>query len=134
MMLGAFQSCQLRLEVNASRSAIRESLTCPEVIQRWLFPQQLEPGLPKTLTAGLTYKSQFLGLTIAHEVSAVHEDGLKLLLSGSVEGFHYWYWGEGWVQSHLEGVSLLPLKLAHSLTLLQLRSFLEGTEGTGSPD
>jgi hypothetical protein len=129
-MLGAFQSCQLRLEVNASRLAIRESLTCPSSIRRWLFPLQLEPGLPQTLTVGLTYKTQFTGLTIVHDVIAVNEDCLKLLLSGGVEGFHYWHWGEGWVQSHLEGVSLLPLKLAHSLTLLQLRSFLEGQEGT----
>lgn len=129
MMLGAFQSCQLRLEVDASRSAIRGSLTCPAVIQQWLFPQQLEPGLPKVLTAGLTYKSQFIAMTIVHEVITINEDCLKLLLSGSVEGFHYWHWGEGWVQSHLEGVSLLPLKLAHSLALLQLRSFLEGLEG-----
>lgn len=127
-MLGAFQSCRLRLEVNGSRLAIRDSLTCPDQIQRWLFPQQLEPGLPRTLTAGLTYKTQWMGLTIVHEVIAVNEEGLKLLLSGSVEGFHYWHWGEGWIQSHLEGVSLIPLKLAHTLALFQLRSFLERPE------
>ncbi|MGA0200402.1 MAG: hypothetical protein ACO3NK_15050 [Prochlorotrichaceae cyanobacterium] len=128
MMLGAFQSCQLRLEVNASRLAIRECLTHPSQIQDWIFPQQLEPGLPPVLTTGLSYKSQFSGLVITHEVITVNDDCLKLLLSGSVEGFHYWYWGAGWVQSHLEGVSLLPLQLVHSYALFQLRSFLERSD------
>jgi len=37
------------------------------------------------------------------------------LLSQGIDGFHEWYWGEGWVQSRLEGVSILPLNLGRSI-------------------
>ncbi|MEG5215625.1 hypothetical protein QUB48_07680 [Microcoleus sp. ARI1-A5] len=40
--------------------------------------------------------------------------------------FHQWYWGDGWVQSRLEGVSLLPLNLGQTASLLRLREFLAG--------
>jgi len=44
------------------------------------------------------------------------------LLSQGIDGFHEWYWGEGWVQSRLEGVSILP-NLGQTLNLLRLRQF-----------
>jgi hypothetical protein len=124
MMLGAFQSCQLRLEVSASRQKIQEALTSPAQLQRWMVPLQLEVGLPDPLTLDLTYKSQCLGLVIQHQVIGVGDSHLKLILRGAIEGFHYWHWGEGWVQSDLEGISLLPLQLLHSYSLLHLRFHL----------
>lgn len=32
--------------------------------------------------------------------------------------------GEGWVQSRLEGISILPLNLGQTLNLIRLRDFL----------
>jgi hypothetical protein len=46
-------------------------------------------------------------------------------LSQSIDGYHEWYWGDGWVQSRLEGISLLPLNLGQTLSLLRLREFLK---------
>lgn len=49
---------------------------------------------------------------------------LRLLLSEGIDGYHEWYWGDGWVQSRLEGISLLPLSLGQTFSLLRLRQFL----------
>jgi hypothetical protein len=54
----------------------------------------------------------------------VNENGLRMLLSQGIDGYHEWYWGEGWVQSRLEGVSLLPLSLGQTLSLWRLRFFV----------
>jgi hypothetical protein len=53
---------------------------------------------------------------------------LRLLLSLGIDGFHEWYWGDGWVQSLLEGVSLLALNLEQTASLLRLRGFLAGKQ------
>ena len=53
---------------------------------------------------------------------------LRLLLSLGIDGFHEWYWGDGWVQSRLEGVSLLALNLEQTASLLRLREFLAGKQ------
>jgi hypothetical protein len=45
-------------------------------------------------------------------------------LSQGIDGYHEWYWGDGWLQSRLEGISLLPLNLGQTLSLLKLRLFL----------
>jgi len=47
-----------------------------------------------------------------------------LALSQGIDGYHEWYWGDGWLQSRLEGISLLPLNLGQTLSLLKLRLFL----------
>jgi hypothetical protein len=49
---------------------------------------------------------------------------LRLLLSQGIDGYHEWYWGDGWLQSRLEGISFLPLNLGQTLSLLKLRLFL----------
>ena len=58
----------------------------------------------------------------------IENNGFRLLLSQGIDGYHEWYWGEGWVQSRLEGVSLLPLNLGQTLNLLRLRTFLREQE------
>jgi hypothetical protein len=64
---------------------------------------------------------------IAHHDIAEH-NCLRLLLSLGIDGFHDWYWGDGWVQSRLEGVSLLALNLEQTASLLRLREFLAGKQ------
>ena len=63
-------------------------------------------------------------ISIQHTVDAVEANRLRFLLSQGIDGVHEWQWGEGWVQSRLEGVSLLPLNLGQTLSLVQLRQFL----------
>jgi hypothetical protein len=124
-MFGTFQQSHLRIEVNASAQSIRESLCYPEKLRQWLFPQQLSPGLPHELQAGLTFTSRTGLLTIKHEIETLTDSYLRFLLSEGVDGYHEWCWDEGWVQSRLEGISLLPLNLAQTAALLRLRQFVE---------
>lgn len=126
-MLGTFQQSHLRIEVKASAQTIEESLLYPEKLRQWLFPQQLSPGLPHQLEQGLTYISRVGLITIKHEIETLKDSYMRLLLSEGVDGYHEWCWDEGWVQSRLEGISLLPLNLAQTATLLRLRQFVEGS-------
>lgn len=123
-MLGQFQQSYLRIEVDASATAIAHSLLYPDRLQQWLSPQTLSPGLPEQLSAGLTYTSRLGPVEIRHHVELANDNHLRLILSGSIDGFHEWYWGDGWVQSRLEGVSLLPLKLAQTASLWRLKQYL----------
>lgn len=123
-MLGTFQQSHLRIELEASKEAIAECLLDPKRIQRW-YNGIIDPsGLPERLEAGVTFKSWVGPISISHYVESARSDYLRVILSGGVDGFHEWYWGDGWVQSQLEGVSLLPLKLGQTLGLLRLRGTL----------
>ena len=123
-MLGTFQQSQLRIEVEASATAIQDSLLRPVQLQQWLWPQRLTVGMPEQLHQGLTFTSWSGPVAIQHQVDVATPNCLRLLLSQGIDGFHEWYWGEGWVQSRLEGVSMLPLNLGQTLNLLRLRQFL----------
>jgi hypothetical protein len=123
-MLGNFQQSNLRIELNASRQKIADSLLCPAQFQKWLFPQTFSAGMPERLKPGATYTGWVGPVGIQHRVEAADENSLRLLLHQGIDGFHEWHWGEGWVQSSLEGVSLLPLNLGQTLTLLRLKQFL----------
>ena len=122
-MLGTFQQSRLRIEVPASEQGLRESLVNPEKLQQWLFPLHIT-GAAEQLQAGSTFTSSIGPLTVQHTVESVDANQLRLLLSQGIDGLHEWQWGEGWVQSRLEGVSLLPLNLGQTLSLLRLRQFL----------
>ncbi|MBF2063983.1 MAG: hypothetical protein IGS39_06090 [Calothrix sp. C42_A2020_038] len=123
-MFGKFQQSQLRIEVEASASLIRDSLMRPANLKKWLpsgnfvttMPEELQPGFEFIRSLGL--------ISIHHKVDVVNSSSLRLLLSQGIDGFHEWYWGEGWVQSRLEGVTVLPLSLGQTLSLLSLRQFL----------
>ena len=123
-MLGSFQHSALRIEVEASETLLRESLTLSPQLQTWLWPQMLAPDLPEHLYAGLSFTSQTGPITVAHYVEIAQPNRLQFILSQGIDGYHDWSWGEGWVQSRLEGISLLPLKIGQTLTLLRLRAFL----------
>lgn len=123
-MLGIFQQSSLRIEVAASEQTLRQSLTHSATLQQWLSPLRLDRGLPDQLQPGLTFTSWAGPIAIQQVVDQVESNSLRLLLSKGIDGFHEWYWGDGWVQSRLEGISLLPLNLAQTASLLKLRQFL----------
>lgn len=126
-MLGTFQQSHLRLEVPATEQVLRKALIESEQLQQWLFPLRIDRRLPEQLQVGLTYTTWAGPIAIQHSVDRVDSTCLRLLLSQGIDGFHEWYWGDGWVQSRLEGISLLPLSLGQSLSLLRLRQFLQIT-------
>ncbi|MFM2061010.1 MAG: hypothetical protein RLZZ507_680 [Cyanobacteriota bacterium] len=125
-MLGTFQQSQLRIEIEASADAIHDSLLIPAQLQKWLLGQSFSPGMPEKLASGLDFTTATGPVQIHHHVDVVRNNCLRLLLSGGIDGFHEWYWGEGWVQSRLEGISILPLNLGQTMSLLSLREFLRG--------
>jgi hypothetical protein len=123
-MLGTFQQSHLRIEVEAAQTVIRDSLLNSEQVRQWLWLQRFSEGLPEQLHQGLTFTTWTGPVAIQHQVEVAQANCLRLLLSQGIDGYHEWYWGEGWVQSRLEGVSLLPLNLCQTLSLLRLRQFL----------
>ena len=131
-MLGTFQESHIRIEVEATFSAIGESLLRPTQLSRWLWMQRFSAGLPEQFHQGLTFTSWVGPVAIQHQVDVAESNCLRLLLSQGIDGYHEWYWGDGWVQSRLEGVSLLPLNLGQTLSLLSLREFLLKLPGSTS--
>ncbi|WP_310484027.1 hypothetical protein [Chamaesiphon sp. VAR_48_metabat_403] len=124
-MLGNFQRSELRIEVPATSSTIRDRLLSPSALKKWLFPQQVNFVSEDFLTVGTKFDTSFGILKVSSQVDRVNTQCLRLLLSNGVDGYHEWHWGDGWVQSRLEGVSLLPLNLYQTATLLRLRAALK---------
>lgn len=123
-MLGNFQQSQLRIEIEASTDAIHDSLVHLKKLEKWLLVQRFSSGMPEELLPGFQFTTWTGPVAIRHQVDILKPNCLRFLLSGGIDGFHEWYWGEGWVQSCLEGVSILPLNLGQTLSLLSLRQFL----------
>jgi hypothetical protein len=124
-MLGNFQRSELRIEVPATASTIRDRLLSPTALKKWLFPQQMSFPSQDLLTVGTKYKASLGPLTVSYQVDRVDDSCVRLLLSQAIDGYHEWCWGEGWVQSRIEGISLLPLNLHQTTTLLRLRQGLK---------
>ncbi len=123
-MLGTFQKSQLRIELEASANAIHDSLLRPVELEKWLLSGRFPSGMPEQLYKGYQFTSRLGPVAIHHQVDVATSNSLRLILSQGIDGFHEWYWGEGWVQTRLEGVSILPLALGQSLNLLSLRQFV----------
>jgi hypothetical protein len=123
-MLGQFQKSIIRIELEAPAHVIRDSLLTSSKLSQWLWPQRFSPGIPEKLTPGLTFTTWIGIIPIQHNVEVADDNCLRLLLSQGIDGYHEWYWGEGWIQSRLEGISVLPLNLGQSLNLLRLRQFI----------
>jgi hypothetical protein len=123
-MLGTFQQSNLRIEVDATEQQIRDSLLNSAQFRQWLAPQTFSAGIPEYLQKGTVFTSWIGPVAIRHQVEQVESNGIRLLMSQGIDGCHQWYWGDGWVQSSLEGVSLLPLNLGQTFSLLRLRQFL----------
>ncbi|MGC1246366.1 MAG: hypothetical protein WA865_09165 [Spirulinaceae cyanobacterium] len=128
-MFGKFQQSNIRIEVEAPAKIIGASLLQPAKLSKWLFPQRLESGMPEKLVSGLNFTSWTGPVTVQHQVEIASPNCLRLLLSKGIDGYHEWYWGEGWVQSRLEGISYLPLNLGQTLSLVKLRQFLTWEQG-----
>lgn len=124
-MLGNFQKSQLRIEVKATENIIRESLLDTQKLRQWFWLNKLESGLPSKLESGVTFSSWFLGVEIRNKIDLVNDHCLRILFSKGIDGYQEWYWGDGWVQSSLYGISLLPLNLAQTLILASLRNFVQ---------
>jgi len=125
-MLGNFQQSTLRIEVNASEEKIRESLIESDRLKTWMWPQSFA-SLSGKLIPGNTFVSSLGLVEIDHRVEIVEDNSLRLVLSKGIDGFHEWHWGEGWLQSRLEGVSILPLNLGQTFSLFRLRQYLSST-------
>ncbi|PSB04052.1 hypothetical protein [Merismopedia glauca] len=126
-MFGKFQQTVLRIEVPADASSIANSLLHPQKLRQWLWLQQLSDGIPEKLHPGLNFQSQLGLVKINHYVEIAGDRSLRMLLSEGIDGYHEWYWGDGWVQSRLEGISLLPLSWGQTVNLLSLQQFLGTT-------
>ena len=122
-MLGNFQQSNLRIEINASQKAIADSLTQSDRLKQWMWPQSFA-SLSGKLTPGDTFISSLGLVEIEHEVETVDDNSLRLILSKGIDGFHEWHWGEGWIQSRIEGISLLPLNFGQTFSLFRLRQYL----------
>ena len=134
-MFGTYQSSSIRIEIAANSQQIASCLTEPEQLKKWLWPQQIklskaEKGWSKdraplnALSVGQVLESRLGPLKVEHRVEVITPSGIRFLLSGGIDGFHEWQWGDGWVQSRLEGVSLVPLNLSQTLSLIRLRAYL----------
>jgi hypothetical protein len=123
-MFGTFQQSSLRIEIAASADVLRENLTRPRQIQQWLRFQRFSAGLPDRLATGTVYTSWTGPIAIQHQVEIAESNRIRLLLSQGIDGFHEWAWGEGWVQSRIEGISILPISLGQTASLLCLKQFL----------
>ena len=121
-MLGSFQQSNLRIEVNASEKKIEDSLLESDRLKQWMWPQFT--SLSGKLKPGDTFISSIGLVEIEHQVEMVDDSYLRLLLSKGIDGFHEWHWGEGWLQSRLEGISVLPLNLGQTFSLFRLRQYL----------
>ncbi|MEO1467083.1 MAG: hypothetical protein AAFR89_12850, partial [Cyanobacteria bacterium J06633_1] len=117
-MLGTFQQSNLRIEVNASEKIIKDSLLESDRLKQWMWPQSFA-SLSGKLSPGDTFVSSLGLVEIDHKVDLVDDCSLRLLLSKGIDGFHEWHWGDGWLQSRLEGVSVLPLNLGQTLSLFR---------------
>ena len=122
-MLGNFQQSNLRIEINATPQAIVDSLTQSDRLKQWMWPQSFA-SLSGKLTPGDTFISSLGLVEIEHQVETVDDNSLRLILSKGIDGFHEWHWGEGWIQSRIEGISLLPLNLGQTFSLFRLRQYL----------
>ena len=122
-MLGSFQQSNLRIEVNATAKTIADSLLESDRLKQWMWPQNFT-SLSGKLKPGDTFVSSLGLVEIEHKVATVDDNSLRLILSNGIDGFHEWHWGEGWLQSRLEGISLLPLNFGQTYSLFSLRQYL----------
>ncbi len=124
-MFGTFQQTTLRVEVEATATVIRDSLLQPRQFRQWLWPQTFSEGLPDLLEEGSIFTSYWGPVRLQHQVVNLSPQSVQFLVWEGVDGFHEWCWGDDWVQSRLEGISMLPLNLSQSVNLWRLQRFLE---------
>ncbi len=134
-MFGTFQQSNLRIEIGATAAQLRSALTETAELRRWLKFQRFPAGLPEKLTPGCSFTS-YAGFVvpILQTVDRVDESGIRFLLGQGIDGFHAWRWGDGWVQSEIEGVSLLPIGVGQAASLMLLKRYVGRSAGKSSPN
>jgi hypothetical protein len=120
-MLGNFQQSQIRIEVAASGMAIRQQLLSPVCLRQWLAPAKLSLENEDLLRVDSSFSIELGPVKVDQVVSVASIDSLRLVLSAGIDGYQEWYWGDGWLQSRLEGISILPLGLLQTANLTRLR-------------
>lgn len=121
-MLGKFQKSELRIEVKATKKVINNCLLDINQLKQWFFPLKFDHNSSEKLSVNDSF-SFYLGvIEIKNKVDLINSNGIRIILSGGIDGYQEWTWGDGWIQSRLEGVSILPLNLAQTLNLLRLKS------------
>lgn len=128
-MFGTFQQSSLRIELEASEETLAKSLTQVKELQNWLWFERFSIGISDTLTPGTRLTGRIGLVTVQHEVELAEPNRIRFLLSQGIDGFHEWAWGNGWVQSRIEGISLLPISLGQTATLLSLKQYLRSHSG-----
>lgn len=127
-MLGKFQKSELRIEVKATEKVFRDCLLDVNKLKCWFFPLKFDQNSAEKLSLGNSF-SFYLGLIeIKNKVDFIDSNCVRLILSGGIDGYQEWSWGDGWIQSRLEGISALPLNLGQTLNLLRLKSFATYSE------
>lgn len=128
-MLGNFQQSQIRIEVAASATAIRQQLLSPVCLRQWLAPAKLSLANDDLLQVQSDFTVELGLVKVNHLVTVASIDSLRLILSTGIDGYQEWYWGDGWLQSRLEGISMLPLGLFQTANLTRLRWALTQSSG-----
>lgn len=123
-MFGRFQETQLRIEVEASEATIRRCLLQPDKLRQWLPLLRDDPTWPDEFQVGSEFTSWVGPVPVHHQVRSLSSNTLDMLLSQGIDGYHQWHWGDGWVQSSIAGVSVLPLSLGQTASLLSLKRYL----------
>ncbi|MEM9535371.1 MAG: hypothetical protein AAF268_16675 [Cyanobacteria bacterium P01_A01_bin.3] len=123
-MFGRLQSATVRVAVDASTEQLSLYLTETQLLRQWVWPQQLEAGCPERLNEGAEFYSRLGPARIGHQVRSLDDNRMELALWGAIDGWNEWRWGEGWVQLHVEAVSLLPLQIGLNVALRSLQRFV----------
>lgn len=123
-MLGKFQKSELRIEVKATEKFFGDCLLDINKLKQWFFPLKFDHHSSEKLSQGDSF-SFYLGvIEIKNKVDVIDSNYVRIILSGGIDGYQEWCWGDGWIQSRLEGISMLPLNLGQTLNLLRLKSFV----------
>ncbi|UFP93027.1 hypothetical protein [Gloeobacter morelensis] len=134
-MFGTFQQSTVRVQVAANGAILKRCLTEFALLRRWAWTQRYPDSLPTVIDAGLEFDSYAGPVKLSHKVGALTDNRLEMVLWDGVDGYSRWLWGDGWVQSTIEGVSLLPLALGQTILLDSLARFATAleTEQTQQP-
>jgi hypothetical protein len=123
-MLGNFQQSHLRIELSATAQSIGQQLGFPDGLKRLLAPGKISLEGNEPLRLGDRFSVKFGWVSLEQQVADRGDRSLRFLLHGGIDGYQEWCWGDGWVQSCWEGISVLPLSTLQTWQLLKLQQVL----------
>jgi hypothetical protein len=128
-MFGNFQQSHLRIELSATAQEIGRQLGFADGLRRLLAPSKVSLTGQEQLRSGDRFTATFGWVQVEQQLAVVSDRGLRLLLHGGIDGYQEWSWGDGWVQSRTEGISVLPLTALQTLQLIRLQQVLGHRKG-----